>query len=335
MAQDSHSAFDTPFDQLPNPKRVWVGEPGSREEGLGKLALLTPEVVAQAAASEIKTGKRVGLDWNLKQMEVSSRSRHTCQHHILTTLAGAANDDIYIFNPQQSSQWDGFRHFSQPLDINEAGSDPIVSHSTPRVFYGGTSLNEIRDRSNTRIGTNHWAQEGISGRGVLIDYASWAEKNDITFSAFEQHHISLDTIHRIATQCRIEFRRGDILFVRTGLTREYENMTLAEKNALNARKPLHAGVEATTDVLRFLWDMKFAAVAGDNLSWESYPSKTPGIFMHEWLLPGWGMPIGELFDLERLSRMCKELDRYTFFVTSMPLNMPGGVSSPPNAMAIF
>jgi hypothetical protein len=44
---------------------------------------------------------------------------------------------------------------------------------------------------------------------------------------------------------------------------------------------------------------------------------------------------GELFDLEALSRTCHELNRYTFFVTSMPLNMPGGVSSPPNAMAIF
>jgi hypothetical protein len=44
---------------------------------------------------------------------------------------------------------------------------------------------------------------------------------------------------------------------------------------------------------------------------------------------------GELFDLEALSKTCHELQRYSFFVTSMPLNMPGGVSSPPNAMAIF
>ena len=44
---------------------------------------------------------------------------------------------------------------------------------------------------------------------------------------------------------------------------------------------------------------------------------------------------GEIFDLEALSKTCHELQRYTFFVTSMPLNMPGGVSSPPNAMAIF
>lgn len=45
--------------------------------------------------------------------------------------------------------------------------------------------------------------------------------------------------------------------------------------------------------------------------------------------------IGELFDLEALARTCQELQRWSFFVTSVPLNMPGGVSSPPNAMAIF
>lgn len=44
---------------------------------------------------------------------------------------------------------------------------------------------------------------------------------------------------------------------------------------------------------------------------------------------------GELFDLEALARSCEELQRWTFFVTSVPLNMPGGVSSPPNIMAIF
>lgn len=127
---------------------------------------------------------------------------------------------------------------------------------------------------------------------MLIDYASWAESHNISFSAFEQHHISLETIRAIAAECAIEFRRGDILFIRTGLTREFEGMSLLDKHALNARKPLHAGVEATRDVLRWLWDTKFSAVAGDGLSWESYPSKTPDIFMHEWLLAGWGMPIG-------------------------------------------
>lgn len=48
-----------------------------------------------------------------------------------------------------------------------------------------------------------------------------------------------------------------------------------------------------------------------------------------------GYTVGELFDLEALAQMCKEHNRWSFFVASIPLNMPGGVSSPPNIMAIF
>jgi hypothetical protein len=60
-----------------------------------------------------------------------------------------------------------------------------------------------------------------------------------------------------------------------------------------------------------------------------------GFFLHPVLLAGFGMPIGELFDLERLSEYCEALGRWTFFFTSEPLNVIGGVASPPNALAIF
>lgn len=35
----------------------------------------------------------------------------------------------------------------------------------------------------------------------------------------------------------------------------------------------------------------------------------------------WGMPIGEFFDLEALSKYCAETGRYTFFFSSWPLNV--------------
>lgn len=57
--------------------------------------------------------------------------------------------------------------------------------------------------------------------------------------------------------------------------------------------------------------------------------------LHEVMLAGWGMPIGELFDLEGLADHCKKLGRYSFFVVSKPVNVPGGVASPPNMVAIF
>jgi hypothetical protein len=58
---------------------------------------------------------------------------------------------------ESSSQWDGFRHYSQPQ--NPADS----SKSQDRVFYGGTTKEEIKDPSNHRIGLQHWSLEGIAG----------------------------------------------------------------------------------------------------------------------------------------------------------------------------
>jgi hypothetical protein len=43
--------------------------------------------------------------------------------------------------------------------------------------------------------------------------------------------------------------------------------------------------------------------------------------LHQWLLGGWGMPIGELFDLEGLAAHCKETRRKTFFLSSVPLKV--------------
>ena len=57
--------------------------------------------------------------------------------------------------------------------------------------------------------------------------------------------------------------------------------------------------------------------------------------MHEVFLAGWGMPIGELFWLETLANKCRRLGRWTFFFVSEPLNVNGGVASPPNALAIL
>lgn len=57
--------------------------------------------------------------------------------------------------------------------------------------------------------------------------------------------------------------------------------------------------------------------------------------LHPILLAGWGTPIGELFDLEALAETCKHRNRWSFFITSVPLNYRGAVASPPNAMAIF
>ncbi|KAF4334956.1 cornichon [Fusarium beomiforme] len=339
IAAGSTSLHYQNFDSLPDPKRVWTGKPGSREEGLGRLILLTPEVVANAASTCIKTGRRTSLNWELTKLDIANFNRAPAQHHIVSLLNGAAYDDVYIFNPQQSSQWDGLRHFSAPA--------PTASDPNRRLFYGGMTSGEIQDRNNTRLGIQHWAKEGICGRGVLLDYAEYAQRHSISYTTFSNHSISLHTLLDVAKEQGVKFLRGDILFIRIGVVKEWDQqMTAADKLAYaNSSNPQHAGVEGTEEMLKWIWNEGFSAVASDAISFEVYPPQSSyaregddsvkGLFMHEYLIAGWGMPVGELFDLEALGQICQEEQRWEFFISSAPLNMPGGVSTPPNCIAIF
>jgi hypothetical protein len=53
------------------------------------------------------------------------------------------------------------------------------------------------------------------------------------------------------------------------------------------------------------------------------------------LLGSFGMALGELWWLHDLARDCAAHGVYEMFLTSAPLNVPGGIGSPPNALALL
>ncbi|KAJ5883658.1 uncharacterized protein N7473_010544 [Penicillium subrubescens] len=308
------------FDDLPDKRRYWPAPAGSEEEGLGMLRILTPEIVAEAARTQIQTGERVCLNWDIENLNPPGFGRKPFEHRIKWVNEGVAFDDEYHFNPQQTSQWDGFRHHA-----NKDG-----------VFYGGTTAEEIMDTQSPRIGIGYWAKKGIAGRGVLIDYVSYAQKRGIPLNALSRQMISLDEVQEIARDCNITFQKGDIFFLRVGLPGTWAAMSAEERKAYSEqRMPQHAGIEQSERVLRFMWDNHFAAVASDAVSFEVFPAINEEYDLHHHLLAGWGVPIGEMFDLDELAATCERLGRWSFFISSSPLNCARGVSSTPNCMAIF
>jgi hypothetical protein len=46
------------------------------------------------------------------------------------------------------------------------------------------------------------------------------------------------------------------------------------------------------------------------------------------------MPFGEMWDIEALAADCAADGVYDCFLASEPLHVPGGIGSPPNAVAI-
>ena len=171
------------------------------------------------------------------------------------------------------------------------------------------------------------AQRGIAGRAVFADWYAWALKQGKQIDATTSYAVPFSEIlEALESQGfdRKEFRKGDILIIRFGYLRQYADMDENKRQKLDehykTHKPDNIGVEPSEEFLKFLWDLQLAAVAGDTRSFEVWPCTKLEWHLHEWLLAGWGMPIGELFDLEELSEICASTGRYTFFLASAPMN---------------
>jgi kynurenine formamidase len=105
------------------------------------------------------------------------------------------------------------------------------------------------------------------------------------------------------------------------------------------------------ELARVLWNLHIAAVGCDNPAVEVWPpgaatspeheaevrrdrTRLHEIFTHTVLLPMLGIPLGEMWYLDALAAHCASTGRYECFFVSAPLNLPQGVASPPNALAI-
>jgi hypothetical protein len=106
-----------PFSALPLGKddpflSAW-GLYGPGDE-LGALNRLTPARVLAAASSEIRSGVRISTDAPLTAHTPSGQAyfaRAIFHQELLHKAPMTVNDDIWTFNTQVSSQWDGLRHF--------------------------------------------------------------------------------------------------------------------------------------------------------------------------------------------------------------------------------
>ncbi|CAH0057120.1 unnamed protein product [Clonostachys solani] len=245
--------------------------------------------------------------------------------HTITQIDKHVFDETYELNPQTSSQWDGFRHVTAADILG------------PKALSNG--------------GMQAWADHGIAGRGVLLDYQRYAEAYSIQPAYYDNFRITYHDLIKTAKMQNIDLRparsggdieTGDILLIRSGFLKYSSSLDSFEKATLHLRRSQfgphdgqrYIGLEQSEEMLDFLHDSYFSAVAGDQPAFEAWPSHKE-YYLHEKLLALWGCPIGELWDLERLSTRCAEKKQWMFFMTSSPNNIQGGVGSTSNALAIL
>jgi len=114
-----------------------------------------------------------------------------------------------------------------------------------------------------------WAEKGIVGRGVLLDFHSWRLANNIPYEPFQTGSITLDQLEAVkAQETEIKFR--DILIIRSGYINAFNKLPKHETDTYASMLPPKlTGVEQSEGILQWFWN-NFSAVAGDQASFECW-----------------------------------------------------------------
>ncbi|EHK96243.1 hypothetical protein M7I_8065 [Glarea lozoyensis 74030] len=295
-AQDLPKFSDMPAVKgMPHGTAWGLWDKNGERDSCGSLNLLTPENTI-AAQKEIKSGTGVALNWDLECVHEPGFAREKPKHEL---------KDLRSM---------GFVAFDDLIHINtQSGSQwdgfRHWAHQETKLFYNNLTADEIVDeKNNEKNGIHQWSRRGgIVGRAVFIDYVAYAERHNIKYSPVERHEITVKEIEECAKEQGVEFKPADILVVRSG----YNSASTEERVEKGKNGHEFAGVGGNEESVEWLWGL------------------------HDHFLAQWGTPIGELWNLEELSEVCAREKKYSFFLTSAPLNVHGGVASPPNALAIL
>lgn len=288
-----------------------------REDELGTLNLLDDATVL-AALQEGRIGERIGLTLEMTEIDPPLYGREPLQQTLLQTDRNIWDDRLDSFYPQASSQWDGLRH----VRCRELG------------FYGGVTDNP--PDLGRRLGVQHWAAQGIIGRGVLLDVQRHLAQQGREYDPMAEFSVTAELLAEVAASQRVDVRRGDILCVRFGWVARYRQLDETGRQAYAALpgSPPFAGLAADESTAAALWNWQVAAVACDNPGAEVSPGDPAVGSLHRRLVPALGVVVGELLDFDALATRCAADGRWSFLFTAVPLNVVGGVGSPANAVAV-
>jgi kynurenine formamidase len=291
-----------------------------RKDELGTLNFISPEAVLRGR-DEIRTGERIGLTLPQDLPDPPLSVGRRPYEHAIEVRRNGRDDSVSSFFLQGSSQWDGLRH----VRYKQFG------------YYGGR---QEEDLNGDELGVDRMAEAGIVTRGVLVDVPAFRAAAGRTSQADTRDPVTVAEIEEICAWERVELAPGDILLLRTGWLAWYLGLDAAGRESLRAS--LHnsegglecPGLASGVGTAEWLWDHGIAAVAADNPALEVLRVDRVVGFLHRFLIPMLGMPIGEYWYLEGLHQAAAGDGRFTCCLFSQPLRIPRAAGSPSNALAV-
>ncbi len=157
----------------------------------------------------------------------------------------------------------------------------------------------------------------IVRRGILLDIPRLLNVEVLPFD----FGIGEDVMRKSAEKEKVEIEEGDVVLLRTGWMRFWEN----RQKYLSLEKGAPGVVE---DGARFLAQKKISFTGTDTTAYERVPPHH--LPCHVILLVDHGIQIMEMLNLEELARE----GIYTFLFIALPLKIRGGAGSPVRPIAI-
>ena len=277
-----------------------------RDDELGTLNYVTPEK-RKAAAALVKNGEVVSVGRDLSTTQ-SKTNGQPVSHIMMFTGEGSASSGDYIG--------------VAPHGMVVTHMDALCHFSWDGQLYNGRKRAESITASGAKWGSIYAQRQGIFTRGVLLDVAaargvSWYQPDEyVTAADFEAAE----------KRQRVRVESGDAIFVRTGMQRM--EAELGEQD-IYPRAGLHA------ECVEWMHTRQVSVYGGDCIEKLPYPSERFPSAMHMIVLVSMGLPILDWPSLTDLAKTCERLNRWDYLLTTAPLRLPGGTSSPVNPLCIF
>lgn len=287
------------FDRCSN-----TGRWGPNDE-LGTLNYITPQKRI-AAAQLVKTGEIVSAGRDISETQ-SKVDPSPVQHMVMYNGGGVSIGDFFSMAPH---------------GMTITHMDALCHFSLDDTLYNGRKRTGTVSANGAQWGSIYAQRNGLFTRGVLLDVAAargvrWYEPNEyvtvVDFEAAERRQ-------------NIRVGSGDVLFVRTGMERMEQELGLQD---IYPRAGLHA------ECVEWMHNREVAVYGGDCIEKLPYPSERFTSAMHMIMLVSMGMPILDWPALTELAATCERLNRWEFLLTTAPMRLPGGTSSPINPLCAF
>ena len=278
--------------------------------GLGAANLITPLKRLQASRL-VQRGISVSMAHNVPQ----------------TPAEDPTYLDRLILNPPGSTfisdryQYQGTYHGSTHSHLDALGC---------HVHFQGRGWNNLSSEVTQEAGCSAEQggiiafKDGVFTRGILIDLprfrgVPWLEAGQSA---------TYDDLVDYEQWANIKIRPGDAVFLRTGRwTRE------AQAGRYTSGLPgWHASV------IQFFHERDVSYIGNDAIN-DVVPTGFPGsgfaLPVHQIVMPTMGINIFDNLDLEELSALAADLNRYEFLLTAAPLRIDKGLGSPLNPIGTF